>query len=337
MIHAKALALAISALMTPAGGYHGPYAQHGQPAQFKVGAATASFSPPLRGHAPGGDPADCDHTGAFNGPRQFAYEEPYKDLQHHGHYDLGDPFKDCNGNRRWDGNLLGGGGNTPRFYDHVADSVGARAMVVSAGGRRIAVEVVDQEGLFNIYQQRIRAKVLADGFHLSDIFISATHDESAPDSLGLGGVSPDDLGRQRLLGQLHGPPERAGDRARRPSRAPGADPLHRGARALERPSMLVLVSVRRRPAHPGARGGQRPRPRDRHAGQRQPARRDARLQRRHAGARRPEQLGLLGLDPLLPQLAPAAARRRRDRDGGLGRLGREPRGLPEPDLARCRR
>ena len=259
MVHAKALALAISALMTPAGGYHGPYAHHGQPAQFKVGAATASFSPPLRGRAPGGDPADCDHTGAFNGPRQFAYEEPYKDLQHHGHYDLGDPFKDCNGNGRWDGNLLGGGGNTPRFYDHVADSVGARAMVVSAGGRRIAVEVVDQEGLFNIYQQRIRAKVPADGFHLSNIFISATHDESAPDSLGLGGVSQTTSGVNDVLGQLHGQAERPGDRARRPSRAPGADPLHRGARALERASMLVLVSVRGRPAHPGARGGQQPR------------------------------------------------------------------------------
>ncbi len=222
MVHAKALALAISALMTPAGGYHGPYAQHGQPAKFKVGAATASFSPPSRGHAPGGDPAACDHTGAFNGPRQFAYEEPYKDLKHHGHYDLGDPFKDCNGNGRWDGNLLGGGGNTPRFYDHVADPVGARAMVVSAGGRRMAVEVVDQEGLFNIYQQRIRAKVRADGYNLSNIFISATHDESAPDSLGLGGVTQTTSGvndywvnymvRQSALAIEHA------DRAVRPAR-----------------------------------------------------------------------------------------------------------------------
>jgi hypothetical protein len=185
---AKALAL-IAALATPAGGYHGPYAQHGAAARFRVGAANVSFTPPLRGRAPGGDPSDCDHTGTFTGPRRFAFEEPYVDAQHHGHYDLGDPFMDCDHNGRWDGNLLGGGSDTPRFYNHVADPVGARAMVVSSHGRKIAVEVVDQEGLFDVYQARIRAKVHADGVRLSGIFISATHDESAPDSLGLGGVN----------------------------------------------------------------------------------------------------------------------------------------------------
>ncbi len=176
-----------AALLTPAGGYHGRY-QHGPAATFRVGAAVESFSPPLHGRAPGGDPADCDHTGRFDGPRQFAFEEPYIDLNHNGHYDLGEPYDDCNHNERWDGNLLGGGANTPRFFDRVADPVTARAMAVSAGKRTIAVEVVDQEGLFNVYQQRIRAKVRTDGYRLGGIFISATHDESAPDSLGLGGV-----------------------------------------------------------------------------------------------------------------------------------------------------
>src|SRR5579884_3218184 len=184
----KAAALAISALLTPAGGYHGPY-HHGRAAHFRAGAAVISLTPPGFGRVSGGDPASCDRTGLFSGPRQFAFEEPYVDLNHNGHYDPGEPYDDCNGDGRWDGNLLGGGANTPRFYDHVADPATARAMVVAAGGRRIAVEVVDQEGLFNIYQQRIRAKVAADGYRLSGIFISATHDESAPDSLGLGGVT----------------------------------------------------------------------------------------------------------------------------------------------------
>ena len=35
---------------------------------------------------------------------------------------------------------------------------------------------------------RIRAKVAADGYHLGGMFISATHDESAPDTLGISGV-----------------------------------------------------------------------------------------------------------------------------------------------------
>jgi hypothetical protein len=178
----------LAALLSPASGYRGPY-HHEAGASFRVGAAVQSFSPPLRGRVPGGDPADCDTSGQFTGPRTFAYEEPYGDLKNDGHYDLGDPYKDCNHNGRWDGNLLGGGADNPRFYTRVADPVTARAMVVSNGRKRIAVEVVDQEGLFNVYADRIRAKVKADGYRLDGVFISATHDESAPDSLGLGGVS----------------------------------------------------------------------------------------------------------------------------------------------------
>lgn len=175
-------------LLTPAGGYHGPY-HHGRAAEFRVGAAVESFAPPGRGQAPGGDPADCMHAAIYNGPRRFAFEEPYEDLNHNGHYDPGEPYVDCDHNGRWEGNLLGGGGNSPRFYDRVADTVGARAMVVTNGQETIAVEVVDQEGLFDVYQEQIRAKVRADGYRLEHVFISATHDESAPDSLGLSGVT----------------------------------------------------------------------------------------------------------------------------------------------------
>lgn len=157
---------------------------------FFVGAAVADFTPPPHG-ALANDPADCVGAldGLFTGPRAFAFEEPYVDLKGSGHYDLGDPFLDCNANGRWDGNLLGGGSDTPRFYDHVADPVTARALVVSNGVKTIAVEVVDQEGLFNVYQKRIRDRVAADGYPLDGIFISATHDESASDTLGLSGVN----------------------------------------------------------------------------------------------------------------------------------------------------
>jgi len=184
-----------------------------RPASFRVGAAVSDFSPPPAGQpVAGGDPtAACDPTGAFSGPRGFAFTEPYQDARRSGHYDgptgasdllgvpdpshppqppyPGDPFQDCNHNGRWEGNLIGGGGGNPRFYTRVIDPVTARAMVVSNGARTIAVEVVDQEGLFNVYQQAIRDRVAADGVRLDGIFISATHDESAPDSLGLGGVN----------------------------------------------------------------------------------------------------------------------------------------------------
>ncbi len=218
MLTAKVLA-ALSLLFSPAGGYHGHYKQHGQPASFRVGAAVQSITPPKRvAH----DPALCAGASAFTGPRPFAFIEPYKDTNHNGHFDPGEPYLDCNHDGRWDGNLLGGGDNTPRYYDHVADPVTARAMVVSNGKQKIAVEVLDQEGLFNVYQAQIRAKVRAAGVHLNGIFISATHDESAPDSLGLGGVSPDHIGCQQLLGALPGRPKRPGDRERLPSHAQDA-------------------------------------------------------------------------------------------------------------------
>lgn len=140
----KSVLAAAAMMFTPAGGYHGHYA-HGTAAPFRVGAGVANFTPPASGRVRGGDPANCAHPSQYNGPRPFAFEEPYVDAQHDGHFDLGDPFIDCNHDGRWDGNLLGGGANTPRFYDHVADPVGARAMVVSNGRQTVAVEVVDQE------------------------------------------------------------------------------------------------------------------------------------------------------------------------------------------------
>ncbi|HEV3228336.1 MAG TPA: hypothetical protein VGY97_02590 [Solirubrobacteraceae bacterium] len=191
----------VQGLNTPGGGFPAGLAGLGKgpPAIFRVGAGVADFSPPAFGKAPGDPTASCDPTGMFSGKRDFAFMEPYVDAQGSGHYDgpsqgppplPGDPYTDCNQNGRWDGNLLGGGSNTPRFYTMVADPVTARAMVVSNGQQTIAVEVVDQEGLFNVYQQQIRDKVAADGYPLTGIFISATHDESAPDTLGLGGVTP---------------------------------------------------------------------------------------------------------------------------------------------------
>jgi hypothetical protein len=182
-----AMVAALGLLATPAGGYHGHY-QHGRAASFQVGAAATSFTPPRHGRLANDPASGCAGSAAFTAPLRFAFEEPFTDTNGNGHYDPGEPYNDCNGDSRWDGNLIGGGANTPRFYDHVADQVGARAMVVTSGKKTIAVEVVDQEGLFNIYQQRIRAQVAKDGYHLNGIFISATHDESAPDTLGLGGV-----------------------------------------------------------------------------------------------------------------------------------------------------
>jgi hypothetical protein len=204
---------------------------HGR-AAFKAGAAVESITPPRFG-AVRDDRADCKPGSldprTFDGPRTFAFEEPYIDQANVGTYQLGDPFLDCNGNGRWDGILLGGGSDAPRFATTVADQVTARALVVSNHHQTIAVEVLDQEGLFNVYQERIRAQVSADGYHLDGIFISATHDESAPDTLGISGVSQTTSGVDAyyvdfLVNQSARAIERAYD-ARRPARIKYAEAI----------------------------------------------------------------------------------------------------------------
>jgi len=183
----------------------GGSAGHARPARFSVGAAVMSYTPPCGPDgapainnctpAPPGfvDPANCVAPPTFTGRRLFAFEEPYVDRQNTGHYDPGDPYVDCNADGRWDGNFLGGGSDAPRFYDHVADPVTARAMVVSNGHSTVAVEVLDSEGAFNTYLAAIRnqvATLLGAHSDLSpdQVFISSTHDESAPDTIGLYGV-----------------------------------------------------------------------------------------------------------------------------------------------------
>jgi hypothetical protein len=192
-------------------GHGQPAIAHASGAPFTVGADVESYTPycgpqgtPAVNNcqtAPASfvEPADCGLPAAalatYTGSRLFAFEEPYIDQMGTGHYDAGDPYLDCNADNRWDGNFIGGGSNAPRYYNHVADAVGARAVVVGNGSRTLAIEVLDHEGAFDVYLVAIRqlvAQMLPAGASLNanDIFISSTHDESAPDSIGLYGVTP---------------------------------------------------------------------------------------------------------------------------------------------------
>jgi hypothetical protein len=204
------IAVATLAMVAPPGRSQ-PAVVHAASPPFTVGADVESYTPYCgpQGTATANhctpppvtftDPAECGLPAValapLSGPRLFAFEEPYFDQKGTGHYDLGDPYLDCNGDGRWDGNFIGGGSNAPRFYNYVADAVGARAVVVANGTRTIAIEVLDHEGAFDGYLAATRqlvAQMLPNGASLNanDIFISSTHDESAPDSIGLYGVTP---------------------------------------------------------------------------------------------------------------------------------------------------
>jgi hypothetical protein len=166
---------------------------------FQVGASVADITPPLAA-AVTGNPANCDLSGTFDGPHLFSLEEPYKDVNSNGRYDAGEPFVDCptptaNGDvrppdGRWDGIYLGGGDGNDRIPTAVLDPITARTVVIANGSRKIAITVADNEGVFREIWDLVRQKVQTDGgFGLDEMFMSSTHDESAPDTIGITGPS----------------------------------------------------------------------------------------------------------------------------------------------------
>ena len=165
---------------------------------FSVGAAAVDVTPPLDAAAP--NPAACAGAEAYTGPHLLSLEEPYTDANGNGHYDPGEPFLDCPvptvgggvlpPDGRWDGIYLGGGDCCDRKPTAVLDRLWARTVVVSRGGRTISLTSVDNEGVFKEIWDQVREKVRADGItDLDEMIFSSTHDESAPDTIGISGPS----------------------------------------------------------------------------------------------------------------------------------------------------
>ena len=293
------------------GGCHGglvdvPGAPRGT--AFRVGAAVGDFTPPAFGHAPGGRPgrlparrqrglhraAGLRLRGALRGLQR---QRTLRPARSHGP-DRGRAVRRLQRQRAL-GRQPARRRRRRSLLRPVADPVGARALVVSNGKRTIAVEVLDQEGLFNIYIQRIRAARRRRRLpprrhlHLRDARrVGARHARDLGQSPTTSSVNayyvdflvarsaqaieqalPRDAARVRAL--------RGGDRARQPA------------------AVLVVVPVRRRPAHAGAPGRRHRRHGDRDARRRQPARRDVGFNRPRA--RRAEALDQRRLAALLPR------------------------------------
>lgn len=165
-------------------------------AVVRVGAAAVDVTPPLAS-AGTPNPAACAGASAFHGPHLLSLEEPYTDTNGNGHYDVGEPFLDCPTPRadgtpappdgRWDGIYLGGGDCCDRQPTAVLDPIWARTIVVSSRGKTIALTSVDNEGVFKEIWDRVRAKVATDGVRGLDMTFTSTHDESAPDTIGISG------------------------------------------------------------------------------------------------------------------------------------------------------
>jgi hypothetical protein len=177
---------------------------------FEAGAAAVDITPPPWTPASdqtfvpacGASPAEVEQL--WPGTREFAFEEPYVDLYHLGRYAPGDPYCDADHRGYYQAPFLAGGSSADRWPESVqpGDPLQAEAVVlalrdgVSGPFRKVVgLVVVDSIGLFDTTIDRIRedAAALAARRGLprlsgTDLFVSSTHDESAPDPIGLWGA-----------------------------------------------------------------------------------------------------------------------------------------------------
>jgi hypothetical protein len=169
-------------------------------ARFEAGAARADITPPERtpANAEALDQAFVPACGTtakmvaetWPGPRPFAFEKPYRDEAKTGRFvPVKDAFCESDGSGRYEAPYIAGGSGVNHWPTSIDPGNGpaASAIVLSVHGRRVAVVSVDSIGMFNVTMNRIRAAVAEHDPGISAIYISSTHDESAPDPIGLWG------------------------------------------------------------------------------------------------------------------------------------------------------
>jgi hypothetical protein len=186
--------------LASAGGAGAPGAARAADAtqSFRAGAASADITPPPWSAA--GDAAFvplCGSTPAevsqrWPGRRLYAFEKPYVDQAQAGRFVPGDPYCDADHTGRYEAPYLAGGSGANRWptSTDAANPLSAQAVVLALGATKVALVVVDSIGLFNVTMDRIRAAVRSVAPDVGPVFVSSTHDESAPDPIGLWGPEP---------------------------------------------------------------------------------------------------------------------------------------------------
>jgi hypothetical protein len=184
---AAGLAAAALALAVPAGA---AAASTSAPAT-EVGAKTVDITPPPAGAADPGAFAAC--KSALRGPRPFAFDEPYADVNGNGRRDDDEPSCDANLNGRYD-RIYDSGAEigSPRPARGVHDPLSATAVAIAERGRVAVIVSVTAQGLFNTYIDRMIARAKALDPAITDMVVSADHNESSPDTVGIyGGPAPE--------------------------------------------------------------------------------------------------------------------------------------------------
>jgi hypothetical protein len=156
---------------------------------YRVGFARVDVTPPTTG-----DPSEFSSCpSGLNGERAFAFDEPYADLNGNGRFDYGpppEPYCDANHNGRYDGIYSSGG--VDALATHVHDPIDARAIAVGDGSKTYVYVSVVAQGLFQNYtalmrQQAVATSKTAGHMPIADVVVSANHNESSPDTIGIYG------------------------------------------------------------------------------------------------------------------------------------------------------
>jgi hypothetical protein len=167
---------------------------------YSVGVARVDTTPPLPSAA--NDPtafAAC--PPGLDGHRAFAFDEPYKDLNGNGRFDYGEPYCDSDPDGptgpqtpdgRYDGIYTSGG--IDALATRVHDPIDARAIAIGDGSKTAVYVSVVAQGLFENYTKNMRDEAMARSSDskaghtkIDYMVVSANHNESSPDTIGIYG------------------------------------------------------------------------------------------------------------------------------------------------------
>jgi hypothetical protein len=126
-------------------------------------------------------------------PQDF---ETYTDENNDHQWQKDEPFVDKNGNGKFDGVWLFGGG---RAAEAVTTDIEARAMAFVEGDITVAIVYVDAIGLIQGDMDLIRKHPLLADLAIDHVIVGATHAHDAPDTVGLWGPTVTSTGREPFV------------------------------------------------------------------------------------------------------------------------------------------
>src|SRR4051812_34018516 len=156
---------------------------------FRVGFGKVDVTPLLFGKAPSPE-ASATCPPGLDGARKFASEEPYNDVSQNGRFDYPEPYCDANHNGRYDGIYSSGG--VDALATRVHDPIDARAIAIGDGSKTYVYVSVVAQGLFQNYTQKMREDAIGASkkpghVPIENVVVSANHNESSPDTIGIYG------------------------------------------------------------------------------------------------------------------------------------------------------